>query len=96
MSTRKLSPLKHLILIITLVLCLVSSSNSGADTPCKDLGYQTLCKDNESCEWDNKKSKCKEKKTYTGCSSHSEFYCEAYRCQWNPTKRKCEDKGHSE
>jgi hypothetical protein len=42
---------------------------------------------------DGKNSKCKTKEASTGCTSHSEFYCEANGCQWNRMARKCETKG---
>jgi hypothetical protein len=85
--------MKQLVSIIAFVMCLVTSSISIADESCKAHEYETVCKEDSSCEWDDKKSKCKNKKVYTGCSSHSEFYCEANGCRWNSMKRSCETKG---
>jgi hypothetical protein len=85
--------MKHLVSIIAFVMCLVTTSISIADESCKAHEYKTVCKDDASCEWDDKKSKCSKKGRSTGCSSHSEPYCEANGCQWNTTKRRCETKG---
>jgi hypothetical protein len=81
-----------------LVVFLASSSiSSVAEAGCKDLEYQSVCAEDPSCTWDNGTGKnphpgCKQKKTYTGCGSHAEFYCEANGCQWNSETRRCIDK----
>jgi hypothetical protein len=85
--------MQYLLSITAFVIFLTSSSVSIADTSCHAREYETVCKEDSSCEWDGKTSKCKTKAATTGCSSHSEFYCEANGCQWNRMARKCETKG---
>jgi hypothetical protein len=85
----------RLVSILAFVVFLASSSMSSiADISCKDHEYQTECADDPSCTWDNGSGKhakpsCKNKKTFAGCESHSEFYCVANGCQWDSEKRKC-------
>ena len=83
-----------LLSIPAFVVFLVTSSL--AEAGCKDHEYESLCREDPSCYWSGGKGNsgpsCREKKTYIGCSSHGEFYCEANGCQWNSEKRKCIDK----
>jgi hypothetical protein len=88
--------MRQFLSIIAFVVFLASLS-SIAEAGCKDHEYESVCAEDSSCTWDNGTGKnphasCKEKKTYTGCGSHSEFYCEANGCQWNSETRKCIDK----
>jgi hypothetical protein len=89
----KLGPMQYLLSITAFVIFLTSSSLSIAAVSCREQQYETLCKKDSSCEWDDKKSKCKTKQAHTGCTSHSEFYCQANGCQWDLKGRKCETKG---
>ena len=55
---------------------------------CSEHDYETECEDDSKCNWDSKKSKCRNKEASTGCSSHkSEFYCEANHCQWDVLRK---------
>jgi len=80
------------------VLLLASLSISSiAEAGCKQHEYQSECAEDPSCIWGTgtgKKStpSCRQKKTFIGCGSHSEFYCEANGCQWDSKTRKCIDK----
>jgi hypothetical protein len=85
--------MQYLLSITAFVIFLTSSSVSIADTSCHERDNETVCKEDSSCEWDGKTNKCKTKAATPGCSSHTEFYCEANGCQWNRMARKCETKG---
>jgi hypothetical protein len=85
--------MQYLLSITAFVIFFTSSNLSIAAVSCHAHEYETVCKEDSSCEWDGKNSKCKTKEASTGCTSHSEFYCEANGCQWNRMARKCETKG---
>jgi hypothetical protein len=84
--------MKYLVALSAAVVVFTAPSISkGGD--CAKIGYETVCKADDSCTWDSKKRKCKEKvKNIMGCSSHAEFYCEANGCLWDDVKRKCTEK----
>jgi hypothetical protein len=83
--------MKYVFALTALVVLLaIPSMSMGAG--CSANHYETVCKEDSSCEWDTKKSKCKKKEANTGCSSHSEFYCEANGCQWDRMASKCNTK----
>jgi hypothetical protein len=85
--------------LVAFVVFLASSSiSSNAEAACKDHVYESECAEDPSCTWGKGTSKgaqlhCSVKKTYIGCGSHSEFYCEANGCRWDAEERKCTDKG---
>jgi hypothetical protein len=95
----ELDPMRYCLLsILAFVAFLASSSISSiAEAGCKEHEYESLCAEDPSCTWGagsakHARASCREKKTYTGCGSHSEFYCEANGCQWDSEARKCIDK----
>jgi hypothetical protein len=69
--------MQYLLSITAFVIFFTSSNLSIAAVSCHAHEYETVCKEDSSCEWDGKNSKCKTKEASTGCTSHSEFYCEA-------------------
>jgi hypothetical protein len=85
----------RLVSILAFIVFLASSSISTVDAAaCKDHEYQTECAEDPSCTWDSGTGRkphpgCKSKKTFVGCGSHSEFYCQANGCQWDSENRKC-------
>jgi hypothetical protein len=85
--------MKNLFALAALLTLVVTSSPSFAG--CSEHNYQQECKDDPSCNWDSKKSKCRTNEVIKGCSSHkSEFYCEANRCQWDIMRKgnKCAER----
>ena len=86
--------MNYLFVLLTCVVLLTAPSISmGAG--CSANNYETVCKQDSSCNWDSKKHKCKKKGSSTGCSSHTEFYCAPNGCQWDSAKRQCTDKKKS-
>jgi hypothetical protein len=80
----ELGPMRYrLVSILAFIVFLASSSISTVDAAaCKDHEYQTECAEDPSCTWDSGTGRkphpgCKSKKTFVGCGSHSEFYCQA-------------------
>jgi hypothetical protein len=92
--------MRYFLVSILAVFLASSSISSIAEASCKDHEYQTECQEDPLCTWGTAFSSsnhpqpphCSNKKTYTGCASHSEFYCEANGCQWDSENRKCIDK----
>src|SRR5262245_60813293 len=94
----RLTPMRQFLSITAFVVFLASSVSSIAEAGCKEHEYESECAEDPSCTWGKGTSKgaqlhCSVKKTYIGCGSHSEFYCEANGCRWDAEERKCTDKG---
>ena len=92
----ELDPMRYC-LVVFVVFLASSSISSNAEAACKDHVCESECAEDPSCTWGKGTSKgaqlhCSVKKTYIGCGSHSEFYCEANGCQWDAEARKCTDK----
>ena len=82
--------------IFAFIVFLASSgiSSIAQAAACKDHEYASECAEDPSCTWDSGTGTkphpgCKSKKTFVGCGSHSEFYCQANGCQWDSENRKC-------
>src|SRR5262249_43549456 len=60
-----------------------SSMSIAAGTSCKSHYYQTECQEGAACNWNTKRNQCPANKTYVGCGSHSELYCEPNGCHWD-------------
>jgi hypothetical protein len=81
---------RYLTSIIGFVVFVASSNISiAAGTGCKSHYYQTQCQEDKACNWNTKRNECQANKTYIGCQSHGEFYCEANGCHWDSLARKC-------
>ena len=69
-----------------------SSMSIAAGTSCKSHYYQTECQEDAACNWNTKRSQCRANKTYVGCGSHTELYCEPNGCHWDSQTRSCTER----